>query len=560
MEAGEIHGGYGNVTWNIGPHAGHEPYGPHHKIAFVDRNALLAGAQHQHNTSEMERHANNIGQQMDRGDVINVPHVKFVGGRPVIGPEHHGALHAAGQRGAEKVPVVVHRDHNMSLMLHAGGAEVPGAPRPGQDKRFKWRWNGKGWYTKPSFNQGQCPAGSSADSAADRCVGGGPPPGSAVGPEQKSAPPPAEFWGSESRPAGMAPPAGAPARVPAWGGDAPADGDAPAGQDAPDSSSPDLPEPIHLDRSPTPGAPVKLPPGYGIAFDVLDNRMDVALGARDPNTGVKRSVTLEPELSDTHQNRLTKEMIIAARDEMLEKFPPGSPTPFTPGEFLGAGAGGAVFKGPKDPDGLDTVYKFDAGPYEARLADAVIKAGLVGSNGLAILPRYISTHDTSQKFSPAGLPLHVIHREDLDDAKATLSGAEIDGLEGLGSFMAELQRKANPVKAPSGVNPDDIGIEPPMFLGFGGGSPAKWRQKAGRGWGREKLIKAYDRHISRIGRGIKRGTGQLAQQWDRIQGDLRQLLAHGIVPCDLHADNWGIRRHTGEIAMRDAGCISTVEH
>jgi hypothetical protein len=136
--------------------------------------------------------------------------------------------------------------------------------------------------------------------------------------------------------------------------------------------------------------------------------MDLAIGAVDLE-GNEKAVSLDHQTDDSAENKMTKDVIVAARDEMLQNHP-GT---FRPGRFYGAGAAGAVFEGPLDPDGVETVYKFDAGPYEARMADAVMRAGLVGKNGLAILPRYISTHQTSQKFSSAQLPIHVIHREDL---------------------------------------------------------------------------------------------------------------------------------------------------
>jgi len=587
------------VTWNVGPHAKPEPYGPHHKIAFVSLDQLLSGAHHPHSTPEMNRHANDIGQQMNQGDVINVPHVKFEGGRPVIGPEHHGALIAAGQRGASKVPVVVHRDHQLSLGLHVGGLEPQRPGKPGQDKSVNWRWNGKGWYTKPSFNNGRCPAGNNADSNKDQCIGGGPAPGSAVSPEQKSAPAPAEFWGAESRPSWMAPPPGGERDAPAARRrrrrivrPSPSAGPAnpPLGPVEPE----DLPEPLdkQLDRSQIPGAPVKLPPGYGLARDTLKYRVDDAIGAYEldhdgakllntARSGLrKRTVTIDPDPADTPENTQTKQMIIAARDEMMQRYPPGSPTPFMPGKFLGAGAGGAVFAGPKDPDGVDTVYKFDAGPYEARLADATMAAGLSGKNGLGILPRYISTHRTGQKFSPAGLPLHVIHREDLDDIKIGLNVRDRGVLGGrrgstLARMMGHLQRNSIPQNPPPGVDPADIGAEAtPLGVdefsrlakikGPGakqfGGNPVPWSAKAGEGWDRKRILQEFDQMVPAIRARAMRGGPVLRAQWPRIEAESRKLLEHGIVPCDLHEDNWGIRKGSGEISMRDAGCASVVAH
>lgn len=567
--AGGDHGGYGDVTWNVGPHVGPNPYGPKHKIGFVDREVMM-NFPHGHSEDEIQQHAERIGGEMDQDRVIHVPHVQFENGKPVMTAAHHGAVRAAAQRGAKRIPIVYNKKNLGDVYGHVDEIETPGGPAPGQgqDKNIKYRWNGKGWYTKPSFNKGRCPQGSQADSANDQCLGGGGAPGSAVGPEGKSALPPAEMWGSESRPAelrgGTPPPArriiprravraAAPSPRPA----------APSARGPEPKSDKNLPELLSkvLDRSQVPGAPVKLPPGYGLAYDTLSNRMDKAIGALDMYRGIRKKVKLEPEPGDTPENKLTKETILAARDEMLQKHP----DTFRPGKFYGAGAAGAVFQGPEDPDGTPTVYKFDAGPYEARMAQAVMDAGLVGKNGLAILPRYISQHPTSQKFSKAGLPIHVIHREDLDDAKTGLSHAEMEVLGGygasLGGLMQELQADANPRHAPPGVDPYDIGQEPshPLFGRLGSG-PLGWESKAGRGLNRKQLLQAYDRKIGRVRQAAQRAGGQLARQWDRIEAETRKLLEHGIVPCDLHPDNWGIRKGTGEISMRDAGCATVVEH
>jgi len=355
----------------------------------------------------------------------------------------------------------------------------------------------------------------------------------------------------------------------------------------------ELPDSLHkhLDRSAIPGAPVKLPPGLGLAYDTTKHRMDRAIGAMDA-AGNQSAVTLDDAPGDTEQNRQTKAVVRAARDEMLRREPDN----FRPGEFLGAGAAGAVFRGPKSSDQTDTVYKFDAGPYEARMADAVMKAGLVGPNGLAILPRYISTHQTGVKFSEAGLPVHVIHREDLADVKTGLDRRDRDILGGLGprhkpdeirllsrtnpdallphtvrDLMGTISALANPKDAPDGVDPNDVGAERTRYRetphgGIAartkrhGGGPVPWSDKKGIGLTRREMLQMFDAGIKTIRRRALRGNGALSRQWGRIESDLRKMLQHGIAPCDLHTDNWGIRSGTGEITMRDAGCASVVEH
>jgi len=567
------------VTWNVGPHAEHEPYGPNHQVAFVSRNSLLAGAHHPHNSSEMERHANKIGQQMERGDVIQIPHVKFEGGRPVIGPEHHGAIEAAGRLGAEKVPIVVNKKNAMDLMMHVGEVEKPGPAKAGQDKRYKWRWNGRAWYTKPSFNNGQCPPGTGADANKDQCLGGGPAPASQAGAGAANLPP-AHMWGPESLPAELGgavadgrrkiAPRAVAAAAPAAPARARGHGVAPGRRRIePRQASPrspgsplgpvdakDLPPPLPIDRSQPAAGKVKLPPGYGLAPDTLRHRMDYAIGAYD-GYGGQRQVTLEPQPDDTYENTLTKESLVAARDEVTAKDPT-----IRPGRFFGAGAAGAVFEAPPLPDGSPAVYKFDAGPYEARMADAVMKAGLVGKEGLGLLPRYVRTMPTSQTVTDAKLPLFLIEREDLADADKILSSQEMSVLgdydkpTSYARFMHGLLEKATPKTAPPGVDPNDIGGQHWMF-----GHPLPWAAKSqgSLNYTRSDVLKEFDSKIGKLRARAKAAGGRLADQWDRIERESRKMLENGIIPCDLHQGNWGIREKTGEITFRDVGCAMVVD-
>ena len=566
MEGVEEHGGFGNVTWNVGPHAGHEPYGKDHHVAFVPRHKILSGAHHPHTPEEMKRHAGEVGQQMDRGNVIQVPHIKFSGGRPVIDAKHHAALHAAGERGAERVPVVVNNKHKGSLMFHVGEVEFPGAPKADQEKGsdIKYRWNGKGWYTKPSFNEGRCPADANADVSNDKCIGGGPRPASAK-PQQKgpgSDRDPAPGPGSVS--AGGDPPAPiadrkkkkkvgpiTAARAKAeidklikakrtiravrhyqdvYGGNLqnakraidkrrehlrrtgrlPASGGAGAPSVIPPFVARDpnkgLPSLISVDKSQVPGRPVHHPPGAGFGDygkGILGNRMDDAIRAQFRKPDLNKR-----EPGDSAEVWKQKQQLTAARDEMVRK----DPKRYQIGDFLGAGAAGAVFKGPKDPDGLPTVYKFD---------NAVMAAGLTGRHGLSILPRYISTALTSQKMTKRNFPLFAIHREDLDDAEGggAISGSELGRLSAIGSSFSGLQDKGN----------------------------------------RRAALKEFDNRMSRLHSGIMSTGGKLAKQWPKMVTEFRTLLEHGIVPCDLHTGNWGIRKHTGEISMRDVGCSHIIK-
>jgi hypothetical protein len=500
MEGRSDHGGYGNVTWNVGPHAEHKPYGDDHNIAFVSRDKILSGAQHAHNTSEMEKHANDIGNQMDSGATVHIPKIKFKGGKPVIDARQHGAIHAAGQRGAEKIPVAYHRKDNFSLMLHVGDMEHPGAPRTGQerDPNVRYRWNGNGWYTKPSFNNGKCQGGAIANIPSDKCIiGGGSPPASAQLPAAPAAAPKKQVNKLEP--------------FTPWDGK--------------------QLEPLKfkIDRSKVNGRqPYDMHPvGQGFNREILRNRMDGSLsgysGVQPKMTYTDDQIDIPDDKSDNIKVQLKK--LNLAREEMKEKG-------YIMGKFLGAGAAGAVFEGPDDPDGMPTVFKFDNGPYEARMADLVMSAGLSGNNAknpVSILPRYISTHLTKQNMTRLELPLFAIHREDLANTKDHMTSDEASFLGGFGGEVAGISHQAN--------------------------------------WGtytREKALSELDEIIKRNHQRVEEinnrsQNSKLGQEWPKIVEGMRTLMKHGILPCDIHSDNWGIRESTGEIVMRDVGCATFID-
>jgi hypothetical protein len=67
----------------------------------------------------------------------------------VVDPEHHSALFAAGRLGATMVPIVY--QESSPGVYGLGGVEPVTPSRPDQNPSCKWRWNGRSWYTKPSF-------------------------------------------------------------------------------------------------------------------------------------------------------------------------------------------------------------------------------------------------------------------------------------------------------------------------------------------------------------------------------------------------------------------------
>ena len=144
MEVCPEHGGYGDVTWDIGPHASPLEEG---KVAWVSRERLLRMIPRQ---CISESAVNSFNQSMARGDVLPVPKVTFEGMKAIVDPTHHSALIAAGRRGATLVPIVY--QEGSSGLYGLGGAEPVSPGRPDQGPGHKWRWNGRSWYSNSSFN------------------------------------------------------------------------------------------------------------------------------------------------------------------------------------------------------------------------------------------------------------------------------------------------------------------------------------------------------------------------------------------------------------------------
>jgi hypothetical protein len=287
-----------------------------------------------------------------------------------------------------------------------------------------------------------------------------------------------------------------------------------------------LPKPLTIDRSPVKGQPKHMrPPGWGLPKTILKNRMDNALGSGYTKWFSLDYESPKAEIDDKKDSSRVKEQkrkLAAARDEMMAR----DPNKYQIGKFIGAGAAGAVFEGPDDPDGMPTVFKFDNGPYEARMADMVMNAGFSGKNGLSILPRYISTAQTSQNMTAAKLPLFAIHREDLDDVHDTLDKDSIEFLGDFGNAIGDLSRSAN--------------------------------QMRHRFATREEVLDNFDDEARDYHQRAMMAGGQLAKQWPKMVEEMRTLLEHGIIPCDLHESNWGVRKSNGEIAMRDVGCAVVI--
>jgi hypothetical protein len=284
-----------------------------------------------------------------------------------------------------------------------------------------------------------------------------------------------------------------------------------------------LPELIPFDRSPISGQPDDMHPvGQGFADEVLGN----------PAYNIFKSIKRD-------------DILKGPRAEMEKKG-------YQIGEYINAGAAGAVFEGPDEPDGMPTVFKFDNGPYEAKLADAIINTGLSGRNGLSILPRFINTEQTSGKMPGSRLPLFLIHREDiasLTNKEDKLPSIERSFLHDFGRDVINtisedteisLDKESNASNNQSEKESDWLNVPdlPPI-----GGSLT-----------REKALKRFDRGARKFHQRALEVGGKVAEQWPRMVKEIRTLIEHGIIPCDMHGGNWGIRLNNGDIVMRDVGC------
>lgn len=193
------------------------------------------------------------------------------------------------------------------------------------------------------------------------------------------------------------------------------------------------------------------------------------------------------------------------------------------GKRLGCGAYGCVHA----TDVPGRVVKIDTGRTEARLAQHVIANPEIFKN-IKSLPRYHSVHKTNVTYG--NRPVWAIHREDLSD---------LDSHHNKWNSMKHAMDNAR-FRAEQKLEEDK--------------RSAKQRghtldhDKVFHGHLREQvslsLQKLHDNHF--------KGTDH-EHHFKQVHKDINHLVRHGLMPCDLHASNWGQRKN-GEVVMRDVGC------
>jgi len=527
LESTEEHGGYGNVTWKHAPNGdhGHED----HHVNYVNHQDLLKGAA-KHSTSDIEREAAKHHAAMDRGDVIPVPKVAFKGGRPEVSLQDAAIYHAAAKRGATMVPVAFHQNDAATLNLHVGETVVPGKPARKLDPNFKYRFNGRGYYAKPSFNKGKCPPGQAVDAGKDACIGGGANV-SAPRPEASGPPRPPAGGAGAGNVGGGAPPARPAQPIPVAGnvGGAPPARPAPA---APAPRRPVVPVAPAADKTgkifdrPTPERrriPGGTPASYGIAK--IDGRGAPAdgQGSLAKQAGFRQG-SFDWDYIHSHDEDIDHDAVTELAKKMdaagLKIFGRGGASINDRNcEPFGSAANGVVYGAEPEPDGTPTVYKFDKGDNESRLA--LLYKNNKELHKVSSLPRYI---DVLPGIKAKGnrLPVYVIHREDLADVP------DRDAR----TILGELGRNAWNGKTPHELA---AAIE-------------------NRSITHDEAKARLEEHLKIMEPKFQRHSPEAHKQFKRIADDFRKMAALGLYVCDAHHLNWGVRKSTGEWSVRDAGC------
>jgi hypothetical protein len=202
------------------------------------------------------------------------------------------------------------------------------------------------------------------------------------------------------------------------------------------------------------------------------------------------------------------------------------------GDELGCGKFGCVYRAPPLSDGTEAIMKIDRGLDEGVLAEAVMRDPVLSK--LSSLPRFGSVTPLSTNDPVMKRGVTAIHRENLRDLNA-----DDPQEKQLQAFFGNWYRPSG-----FGRHLNDILLY----------------MRAKRGMGREDYLRGYDELIKEERqRAAKSFEPHVGEQFERVAADVRELVSRGVVPCDLHEDNWGIRHSTGEIVMRDVGCAKVAD-
>ena len=186
------------------------------------------------------------------------------------------------------------------------------------------------------------------------------------------------------------------------------------------------------------------------------------------------------------------------------------------GKPFGVGLNGVVYA--SDRPGM--VVKMDKGDNEARLARFVTNDPEL--NKLRALPKFLSATPTGVVDRVSGKEIHAIEREDLHDLPDAL---EADGLDAFDELRDALNELSDQIVAGE--------ID------------------------RDNYVEAVERHLGESG--IYARAASVHPNFASALQDMEELIKRGIMPCDLHISNWGVRRATGEFVMRDVGCFATLK-
>jgi len=177
----------------------------------------------------------------------------------------------------------------------------------------------------------------------------------------------------------------------------------------------------------------------------------------------------------------------------------------TVGKRLGCGLSGCVHRGHI----RGTVIKIDKGDNEARLANHILSNPKLQK--IRALPRYYQVHKTDITDEATGEKVHAIHREDLGDFNSKDRDPWSD-------LKTHLNHIAHHVRI-GRIDHDEA---------------------------QQRVHQTLNKIHPKIHKDEK-------HHFEAASDGIRKLTAHGIIPCDLHASNWGFR-HNGEFVMRDVGC------